>query len=81
MASPYITTVLPVAMANRVLKWSSNCSMKEAREPVIHLPGVPAMAEGVIFWTMAAECAEPKALLQPVASLYSRSRALRRGRR
>ena len=76
-----ITTVLPVAVAERVPKCPSNCSMKEAGAPAMWLPGVPAVAEGVISWTMAAECAEPKALLRPVASLDSYLRALWRGRK
>ena len=80
VASASVTTVLPVAVADRAPKWPSNFSMKEAGAPVIWLLGVPAVAEDVILWTRAAECAEPKVLLWPVTSLDSCSRALWRGR-
>ena len=73
--SASITTVLPVAVEDRDPKSTSNFSMKEAGAPAIWLPGVPAVVEGLISRTIAAECMEPKALLQTVASLNSRLRA------
>ena len=78
-ASDSITTVLLVAATDRAPKWLSNCSMKEAGAPAMWLPFGSAVVRGEISWTRAAECAEPKLLLRPVASIYSRSRSLWRG--
>ena len=80
-ASASITTVLPVAAAERALKWPSNYSMKESGAPVMWIPGVPVVVGGEISWMRAAECAEPKTSLRPVTSLHSCSSALWRGRK
>ena len=76
-----ITVVLLVAAADMVPKWSSNFSMKYAGAPAIWLPGVPAVVGSEISWTRAEECAEQKALMWPVSSLDSCSRALWRRRK
>ena len=68
--SASITTVLLVAAADREPKCPSNFSIKESGAPAMWILGVPAVVE-VILWMRAAECAEPKALLRPVASLDS----------
>ena len=67
--SDSIATVLPVDAADRALECPSNFSMKEARAPAMWLPGGTAVMGGDILWTRAAECAEPKAYLRPLASL------------
>ena len=78
-ASDSITTVLPLGAADKAPKWTSNCSMKEAREPAMWLPGGPTVVGGEISWTRAAECAEPKSLLRPVVGLDYLSSTLWRG--
>ena len=79
-SSDSITMVLLVAALDRGPKWKSNCSTKEARAPMTWPPCGPAVVGSDILWKRAAECAEPKASLRPVASLDSCSSDFWRGR-
>ena len=81
VASASITTVLPVAAADRVPKWPSIFSIKDAGAPALLLLAVPAVAEGVILWMRVEKCVESKALPRPVVSIDYRSIDLWRGRK
>ena len=78
-ASDSITAVLPVAAVDRAPKWMFNCSMMEVVTLAMWLPCGTDVVGVEISWTRAAECAELKASLWPIASLDSRSSALWRG--